>query len=200
MRLFSIIPILSLLAVAQPVQAQRPSHSGVGYMGGPQAATWHSEAATYRIVPGFVIGFYAPIWIGNRWEIQPDLLLSLQGAAKDLPDGGHSSLNSLSAVMPVSLKVFLSPTFNIQAGFQGGYLLFANSGDQDISTQLNTLDMGANIGIGIGTFGGLDVTLRYYTGLRNTLVNDNALFPYNRMLQLTIGHRFSQFSSHRRRS
>lgn len=168
-------------------------------MGGPQVASWHSEAAAYRPVPGFVLGFYAPCWVGNRWELQPDLLLSLAGTSKNLPDGGRSKVSNLSAVMPVCLKVFLSPAFNIQAGVQGGYLLAARSGDEDISSQLNQLDMGMTVGAGIGTNEGLDITLRYYNGLRNTLVNDMALFPMNRTLQLTVGHRFIQYSSHRRR-
>ncbi len=199
MRWSCLFPIFALCSFSPAVNAQRPSRSGVGYMGGPQAATWHSEAATYRLVPGFVVGFYAPIWVGNRCEIQPDLLLSLHGAAKDLPDGQRKSLNILSAVMPVSLKVFLSSSFNVQAGVQGGYLLLARSGDLDISSQLTRLDMGVNIGFGVGTASGSDITLRYYNGLSNTLVNENALFPSNRTLQITFGHRFSQFSSHRRR-
>jgi hypothetical protein len=199
MEIRRLLPLLVLVAGSTAAIAQRPSRSGIGYMGGPQVASWHSEAAAYRPVPGFVLGFYAPCWVGNRWELQPDLLLSLAGTSKNLPDGGRSKVSNLSAVMPVCLKVFLSPAFNIQAGVQGGYLLAARSGDQDISSQLNQLDMGMTVGAGIGTNEGLDITLRYYNGLRNTLVNDMALFPMNRTLQLTVGHRFIQYSSHRRR-
>ncbi|MBS1570104.1 MAG: PorT family protein [Bacteroidetes bacterium] len=196
-----LFPALALLFTCPLLlQAQRPSRSGVGFMGGPQVATWQCAGAKFRPVPGFVLGFYAPIWVGNRVEIQPDLLLSLQGMAKDLPDGGRTTVNSLSAVMPVSLKFFINRSINIQAGVQGGYLLFARSNEeQDVSNELNTLDMGANIGAGIGTSYGLDITLRYYNGLMNTLRDDNTLFPANRTLQLTVGHRFSQFSNHRRR-
>ncbi|MBS1547179.1 MAG: PorT family protein [Bacteroidetes bacterium] len=169
-------------------------------MGGPQVATWQCAGAKFRPVPGFVLGFYAPIWVGNRVEIQPDLLVSMQGMAKDLPDGGRTTVNSFSAVMPVSLKFFINRSINIQTGFQGGYLMFASSSeDHDISNELNTLDMGMNIGAGIGTSAGLDITLRYYNGLMNTLKDDDVFFPANRTLQLAVGHRFSQFSSHRRR-
>lgn len=162
-------------------------------------ATWHSEAVKYRPIPGFVAGIYAPIWAGSRFELQPELLLSLQGAARDIPDGNRSTMHNLQATMPVSLKVFLSRTFNLQIGVQGGYLIMAKADGEDISDQLSQLDMGMNAGIGFGSPSGLDVTLRYYNGLSNTLEGDNVLFPSNRTLQLTAGYRFMQFERQRRR-
>lgn len=191
-----LLPLFTF--AANTALAQRPSQSGIGYMGGPQAATWHSEAVKYRPVPGFVAGLYAPIWGGNRFELQPEFLISMQGAAKDLPDGGRSTMTNWRAVMPISLKIFLNPTINLQAGFQGSYLLLAQAGKQDITSQVSKLDMGMNIGAGIGTWYGLDITLRYYTGLTNALVDDKAIFPSNRSLQLTAGYRFLQFGQRRR--
>ena len=178
---------------------QRSARSGLGYMGGPQAATWRSEAVIYRPVPGLVAGLYVPVWAGRRVEIQPELLLSLQGAARDLPDGERSTMRSLHAIMPVSLKIFLSSTFNIQAGVQGGYLLMARTDGEDVSDNLSPLDMGVNVGLGIGTMSGLDIALRYYSGLSNALAEDRTVYPSNRTLQLTIGHRFMQFARGRRR-
>ena len=166
-------------------------------MGDPQAATWRSEAVIYRPVPGFIAGLYSPIWAGNRVEIQPELLLSLQGAARDLPEGGRSTMRNLSAIVPVSLKLFLTPSFNIQAGAQGGYLILANAGGTDISDHVSKLDLGLNVGLGIGTRSGIDLTLRYYNGLSNTLVEDHAVYPTNRTLQLTVGRRLMQFSKKR---
>lgn len=195
----SIPLLLAILAYPLIGQAQRPSRSGLGYMGGPQAATWRSEAVNYRPVPGFVAGLYVPIWAGNRVEIQPELLISLQGAARDLPDDGRSTMRNVSAIVPVSLKLFLSPTFQIQAGVQGGYLILAKADGTDISDQVSQLDLGLNIGLGIGTMSGIDLTLRYFTGLSNTLAEDRALYPSNRTLQMTIGHRFMQFSRKRHR-
>lgn len=195
----SILPLLAILVCPLVGHAQRPSRSGLGYMGGPQAATWHSEAVIYRPVPGFVAGLYAPIWAGNRIEIQPELLLSLQGAARDLPEGERSTMRNLSAIFPVSLKLFLSPAFNLQAGVQGGYLILAKANGTDISDQVSQLDLGLNVGIGIGTHSGIDLTLRYYNGLSNTLAEDHAMYPSNRTLQLTVGHRFMQFSRKRSR-
>ena len=194
-----ILPLLALFALPIGAKAQRPSQSGLGYMGGPQVATWHSEAVNYRPVAGFVAGIYVPIWAGRFFEIQPDLLLSLQGAAQDLPEDGRSTMRNLRAILPVSLKMFLGQTFNLQAGVQGGYLVMAKADGRDIKDQVSPLDMGINIGAGIGTTTGLDLTLRYYSGLTNTLVEDSHFFPSNRTLQFTAGYRFMQFSRQRRR-
>ncbi len=193
----SILPLVAILVYPFGSHAQRPSRSGLGYMFGPQAATWHSEAVIYRPVPGFVAGLYSPIRAGNRWEIQPELLLSLQGAARDRPEGDRSTMRNLSAIIPVSLKLFLTPAFNLQAGVQGGYLILANANGTDISDQVSKLDMGLNAGVGIGTRSGIDLTLRYYNGLSNTLAEDHVVYPTNRNLQLTVGRRFMQFSKKR---
>lgn len=193
----AIFPLMAILACPLVGHAQHTSRSGLGYMFGPQAATWHSEAVIYRPVLGFEAGLYSPITAGNRWEIQPELLLSLQGASRDRPEGERSTMRNLSVIVPVSLKFFLTPAFNIQAGVQGGYLILANAGGTDIRDQVSKLDLGLNLGIGIGTRSGIDLTLRYYNGLSNTLAEDNKIYPTNRNLQLTFGRRFVQFSKKR---
>lgn len=185
--------LLLLLAVPFAATAQRAARSGLGYMGGPQLCTWRSELVIYRPMPGVVAGLYAPVWVGNHFEIQPELLLSLGGTSHDVADGGRATLRSLHAVMPVSLKYFPGRTFNLQAGVQGGYLLMAQADGTDASHLLNVLDMGVTIGAGLGFPSGVDLTLRYYEGLSNTLREDHALFPDNHTLQLTVGKRFTQF-------
>lgn len=153
----------------------------------------------YRPVPGAAAGLYAPIWAGNRVELQPELLLSLQGYRRDLPDGGSSTLHDLRLAMPFSVKLFVSRTFNLQAGVQGSFLLMARSGGEDAREALSPLDMGVHAGLGIGTIAGLDLTLRYYNGLSNLLAEDHALYPSNRTLLFTAGYRFMQFHRGRKR-
>ena len=195
----SFIVLFALLMGSLLCNAQRPARSGLGYMGGPQAATWQSEAVIYRPVPGFVAGVYAPIWAGSRVEIQPELLLSLQGTTRDLPDGDHSTLRDLRVALPVSLKLFIGRTFNLQAGVQGSLLLLAKTNGTDVKKELGPLDMGVNVGAGIGTISGMDYTLRYYNGLSNVLAEDKSIYPTNHTLQLTVGYRFMKFGRGRRR-
>jgi hypothetical protein len=123
----------------------------------------------------------------------------MQGAAMEIPDGSMSRMTNYRAIVPVSLKVFLNMRFNLQAGVQGGYLLMATADKQNITDRISTLDMGFNLGLGIGTPSGMDFTLRYYSGMSNALKEDKSLYPTNRTLQLTIGHRFKQFRRSRLR-
>lgn len=187
--------LLAGLMLASPLisAAQRITRSGIGYMGGPQAAMWRSELTVHRPVAGLAAGFYAPIMAGNRMEIQPELLVSFAGTAQMLPDGERSTLRSIEATVPVGLKFFLSRTFSLQAGAQGGYLFWAQADGQDVTGLLSPIDMGINVGVGLGTWSGLDITLRYYNGLSNMLRDDRTYFPTDRTLQATIGKRFVQF-------
>lgn len=191
--------LLAGLLLATPLisHAQRIAHSGIGYMGGPQAAMWRSSLTVHRPVAGLAAGFYAPVMVGNRVEIQPELQVSFAGTAQVLPEGERSALRSLHATMPVGLKFYLNRTFSLQAGVQGGYLFWAQAEGQDVAELLSPIDLGVNIGVGLGTWSGLDFTLRYYNGLSNMLRDDLTYFPTNRTLQATVGKRFVQFR-HRR--
>lgn len=168
-------------------------------MGGIQGSMWHSELVVYRPVVGATGGFYMPIMLGNRIEVEPATLLSLGGTAQTLPEGERSTLRSLHATIPVTMKYFVTRSFNVQLGAQGGYLLMAQNEEYDVYHLLNPLDFGAMIGLGIGTWNGLDFTLRYYNGLSNLLRNDATYFPANRVAQATVGKRFVQFKPRRTR-
>lgn len=188
--------LLALAALPFTGTAQWRFKSGLGCAAGVQAATWRSELTAYRPVPGLTLGLYAPIWTGNRVEIQPDLLLSLGGTAEGLSDGGRSVLRTVHAIMPVGLKFYLDRSFNLQAGMQGGYLIMAGTDGTDAADHLNKLDMGVTVGMGLRSLSGVDVSLRYYNGLSNMLRDDLKIFPADRTLQASVGKRFMRFSHH----
>ncbi|MCL4281041.1 MAG: outer membrane beta-barrel protein [Flavobacteriales bacterium] len=192
-------PFLAICLMILPValHAQRIAKSGLGIMGGPQASMWRSEAEIYRPVPGFAAGVYLPIGVGRSVEIQPDLLASLQGTAQNLADGERSSFYGLYLQMPVNAKFYWGSYVNLQAGVQGGYLLWAQADGADVKEHLNTLDMGLNAGLGYTSYSGVDLTLRYFYGRANVLREDQALFPTSRALQVTVGKPLVHFS-HRR--
>lgn len=197
-RLPALLLFISLTG-SSIAHAQPSSHSGLGYKGGAQAAKWYSAAHINHPTLGFAAGFYAPVALGNRLEIQPEMLLSLQGTSYDLPDEGRIALHSLHVVMPVSAKLFVTRSFNLQVGGYGSYLLLGQAGGEGVSEQLSKLDLGVTLGLGIDTWSGLDFTLRYLNGLSNTLKEDRTGFPATRILQLTVGKRFTQFSNVRHR-
>ncbi len=192
-----ILLTFAALWAAVPTSAQSRARSGIGYLAGPQVTKWRSERINYSPVVGAVAGIYAPTWATRRLEFVPELVLSFGGTGQATPDGATIRLRTLEAAMPLTAKYYLGNGFNLQAGARGGYLLMATVDGDDARDGLSKLDMGATIGLGMGTRKGLDLTLRYYNGLSNLLAQDEHLFPAARSVQFTVGKRFMPFS-HRR--
>lgn len=145
------------------------------------------------MIPGFSAGLYAPIAAAPRLEIQPEVLLSMMGTGFIEPDGDRYSIRSLYVQAPVSAKYFLNNEISLQGGVQLGKLLMAQRIDADGTTNVRdhfkTFDMGFALGLGYDLRTGMDVTLRYYSGMPTLLKDDDALFPRSRCLQLTLGKR-----------
>jgi hypothetical protein len=173
-------------------------HSGLGFKLAGQMANARSEVRTYSPVPGAAIGIYAPVWVGNRTEFQPELLLSAQGARFSPVESEVQALRSYYLQFPLSAKFYVSNVINLQAGAQGGYLLMADQhvGDEkmDMTDRLNRIDGGFNLGLGVDMISGWDITLRYYSALTPMLRNDTQIFPRNQVLHMALGYRFAQFS------
>lgn len=148
------------------------------------------------MIPGFSVGLYAPIGAAPRFELQPEVLLSMMGTGFIEPDGDRYSIRSLYVHAPVSAKYFLNNEISLQGGVQLGKLIMAQRLDADGTTNVRdkfkTFDMGFTLGLGYDLRSGMDITLRYYSGMPTLLKDDDALFPRSRSLQLTIGKRLMQ--------
>ena len=178
--------------------AQQPS-SGLGLKGGPELTSWRSAARAYRPMMGFVAGLYAPIGLANRVELQPEVLLSYQGAGWEAPEEGHHTIRELKVQFPITAKYFLDRTLNLQAGAYGAFELQAHQDGSDIQDRMRPMEMGMMVGIGIDGQTGLDLSLRYAGGMTSLLEQDLVLYPTTRALQLACGYRFVQFRAKRRR-
>ncbi len=190
---------LLLLVAALPAWGQRSSRSGLGLKIGAQMANTRSAAFSYDPVPGAVLGVYAPLRVADRFEVQPEVLLSMQGSAYAPTEGTRTVNHLYYAQLPVSAKLYVSNALNLQAGLQAGLLLMANSNGADTKHLFKSTDLGLNLGLGVDLINGTDLTLRYYSGLTTVLVNDDLIYPSNRTLQFTAGYRFLRFKRHTRR-
>lgn len=195
---FRVTTFLFLL-LSLPVLGQRPSRSGLGFKLGGQLATTRSAVFTFEPVAGAVMGLYAPIWVADRLEVQPEVLLSMQGSAFAPVEGPRVVSHLFYVQMPVSAKLYVSNVVNIQAGIQAGYLAYATSAGEPTKDRYKPMDIGLNVGLGADLIGGTDLAVRYYSGLTPVLVNDDQVFPSNRTLQLTAGYRFLQLKHRGRR-
>ena len=158
--------------------------------------TGNIENAEAKI--GAHVGGLVEIKITNKFAIQPELLLSLQGAKNDYTEKFGNSrytneekLNLTYINIPVMAKFYVIPALSLEAGPQLGFLVNAErkytftevdgndvstiSRKNDIKGNLRTLDAGFNLGASYYFTNNLFVQARYTIGLSSIDKND-----YNR--------------------
>lgn len=196
----TLVPFFGLCFASNQVALGQSS--GIGLKVGGQLNTARVNGESARPMVGGVLGLYGPIYGGARFELQPEVLFSMQGRVLSDGENGFTGLRSYYLLVPISAKFFLGNTFNLAAGPQFGKLLLAQQfGDStvDVTSQVNAWDIGFNAGIGADLRSGWDFTLRYYSGISSVMKNEDANLPVNRSTQFTIGYRFAKWRHKTRR-
>jgi hypothetical protein len=188
-----IVLLLLLLASWTPLLAQR---SAFGVKGGVQVSTYRATNLRVTQVPGAVFGIFRPIAAAPRLEVQPELLLSVQGAGFLEPDGKNFRHQTLYLLAPVSAKYFLNRRLNLQGGIYFGTMLLAQRIDDappvSVLEAYRSFDMGFQLGLGFDMRKGVDLSLRYGSGMSTLLREDQVFYPRNRTLHFTLGKRLIQ--------
>lgn len=163
-----------------------------------QWSTIQAGALDYQPMIGAAMGAYVPLWCGPRLEIQPELLLSYQGAQLVHKEDDPKAIRLIYAQLPITAKFFLTNALNVQGGVQAGKLLAATSADNDVHDDYVPFDFGMLVGLGADLESGLDFGVRFYSGMTPLLVNDDKFYPTNRYTQLSIGYRVARFGHKRK--
>ena len=187
------------LVISLPALCQRPGRSGIGLKAAAQWSTQRAEGFRSDPVPGAAAGIYFPLWCDNRFELQPELLISMQGASLPIPEGEAPSLRMLYAQLPINAKLYVSNALNAQFGLYGARLLSVRIDGDDVSSAYKAFDFGFTAGIGIDFTSGFDITARYNFGHTPVLAGDATEFPVNRVAHLSFGYRIARFSHVRNR-
>lgn len=174
------------------------SYSGLGAKAGVQMATFRSSAMHFDPLMGGVAGLYMPLNCGARFELQPELLVSAQGAALVTQENTRREWRSFYAVMPLTAKVYLTNAFNLQGGVQGAKLLAMTENGTDVKGQYKKMDAALVFGLGVDLMSGWDLTFRYTSGLTTISVDEAPLFATNRTWQFSAGYRFMRLGGHGR--
>jgi hypothetical protein len=177
-----------------PASAQHQGRSALGLKAAVQWSTQRAPGISYRSVPGGAFGIYLPLWCGNRFELQPELLLSAQGASIPNDESDALLLRTIYAQVPFSAKLYLSNTINAQFGLYGATLLSARLNGEDVRTRYNGFDFGFNGGLGLDFSSGFDLALRYSMGHTPVLSADVGVFPKNQLAHLAFGYRVARIS------
>ena len=136
----------------------------------------------------------------DKVSLQPELILSMQGAEYEDSDGfdGRFKFNYLN--VPVMAKLYVSYGVFVEAGPQVGFLLSAKdeydsptSGEDDIKDEVKSTDFGANVGLGYQFDSGLNINARYNFGLSNINDFESPGIDFknqNNVLSVGVGYRF----------
>lgn len=180
-------------------QAQGLNRSAIGIKGGVQWCRLGANDVAYSSVPGGLVGVYAPFLVRQRLEIQPELLVSYQGSDLLIPEAPPVSTRMLYVQLPVTVKVFLSNAFNLQAGPQVGYCAVAWQQGETSEGLVRQFDAGLFGGLGVGFRNGLDLSVRYNYGMRPVFTVDNGVNPRNRIIQASVGYRMARMGGRQHR-
>jgi Outer membrane protein beta-barrel domain len=191
-------PLLCLVAFSG-ANAQSVGRSGLGIKAGVQWCTLVAPDLVYSPTPGGIAGVYVPLHAGSRVELQPEVLLSYQGADVHRTDEEAYPLRMLYIHLPVSAKIFLSNDLNLQGGLQAGKCMSAAASDASVTEDVRPYDVGFIAGLGLDLKSGFDLTARYYGGTTPVFTDDNGVNPRHRLLQLTAGYRVMRLSHRKHR-
>ena len=142
---------------------------------------------------GFHIGAVAEIMLNRRFALQAELLFSAQGTELTgfLDSGNTISLNYIN--VPLMAKFYVVKGLFIEAGPQIGFLVsseYKSSEDFDP----NSIDFGANFGLGYKLKNGLNFSARFNQGFSDTKTKYIATIfdeaQTNRVIQLSAGFMF----------
>ena len=117
---------------------------------------------------GFHGGIMLPLNLGDHFAIQPEALISTQGAKLSSADGeafeGDFRLTYLS--IPVMAKARFNGGFFLEAGPQFSFKINENiPGGGDAEDFAKNLDLGLGLGLGFHSKSGLGIGGRYVVGL-----------------------------------
>jgi len=188
MKKITLTTIFALL-VAMGVSAQNL----IGIKGGFNSAVEYGEneygksgSTGARI--GLHFGFFLESPIGNKVDIQPELVYSMQGADGDGSTDKFDYIN-----FPLIFKIYVNQprSFSIDVGPQVGYLLSAKivkgSITRDIMSEMNRLDAALCVGISYKINDNFHLGLRYNVGLTKLV---DRLENRNGVAQIGIGYKF----------
>ncbi len=191
--------LITILALPTALHGQQTRKAGMGIKAGAQWSSLLTSDVTYTGIPGGLAGVYFPMLASTRLELQPELLISYQGADLQRPENETSQLRMLYVHLPVSAKLFLTNELNLQAGLQAGKCLSATMEDGSVTDEFRPFDVGFVAALGLDLSSGFDLTARYYGGTTPVLVETTGVNPRHRLLQLTAGYRVMRFSHRRHR-
>lgn len=161
--------ILSLVAATLLLSTAGFSQLSLGIKAGINISNFSGgdfDAVEKKALLGFHGGGFLNVGFGGSLSLQPELLLSTQGARIDSLNGKSSDWKVSYITVPVMLKYRTQGSgFYLEAGPQFGFKVSDNIKDQTIENFANDLDLAFGAGLGFQSKGGLGIGARYLAGI-----------------------------------
>jgi hypothetical protein len=113
---------------------------------------------------GFHAGGFVNFKFGNNLSLQPEVMISTQGAKLE-DDISDEDYKITYVVVPVMLKYRFNGGFYLEAGPQFGFKVDENVPEQQVEDFAKGTDIGAAAGLGFHSKMGLGIGARYIAGI-----------------------------------
>ena len=184
--------LITALAVIMVVGAASAQTVNIGIKGGLNLYTVNNNDSepSYNSKPSFYLGLLGHVHMADQFALQPEIVLSLQGARYD----NDRILNLNYINVPILFQYMFDNGFRLQAGPQIGVLVGAKADEVDVKNDYKGGDFGLTFGASyVNPDSGFGVDARYNHGLSDISVSD-ASSAYNRGFQLGVFYLFKHRS------
>lgn len=191
--LIIIIAFIGSFTINAQSNQNEKNDSSFGLKGGYNlASVRNSDGNETDERQGFHVGFFGESNINNFLALQMELTYSQQGYIVE-----NSNFKLTQKIdylnVPLMLKLYPTKTFYLEAGPQIGYVIshkenidtFIGGSNSNFDPQ--SLDWGANVGLGFKSETGLILGARYHYGLGKLYEESN---EFNDVLQISLGFVF----------
>ena len=141
---------------------------------------------------GFHVGGFAQYGINENFLLQPELLISLEGAKMDNYKGDSKGINLTWLNIPVMgvYKISAVPGLSVEGGLQLGFLMGARYDGEDVKDGYKSVNLSLNLGAGYALNDNISFGARYCIGLSD--LNDTGFSGdiSQNNFQLSVAYKF----------
>ncbi|MFT3681196.1 MAG: porin family protein [Ferruginibacter sp.] len=160
--------LLLMLFLAASITSQAQTYS-IGAKGGVNISNFTGGGDIFADVKkkakiGYYIGGFIDFWVGSNLAIQPEVLLSTQGARIEA-EGETRNLSITYINVPIVGKFKSDGGFYFEAGPQVGFKISESTPDESLDKFAKGLDLSVVAGLGFQSSAGIGFGARYIVGL-----------------------------------
>ncbi|SFC81082.1 porin family protein [Algibacter pectinivorans] len=189
--LFILTISLSFILNAQDHNTTPSSKAGLKFGYNLAAVSFDGDTETGQR-HSFHAGFYGESFLAQAIALQIEFLYSQQGY--ELQDSSGTFTQKLDYInLPLSLKLYPTKSFFLEAGPQVGYAISHKEEfegtffETSQEFEPNNFDWGVNFGGGFKSDSGVSLSVRYHLGMGDIYDEGN---PQNRVWQISLGFDF----------